>query len=161
MQFKISDLKFFLSSLKKYKINKIKIQDDHLKMVINTTKINQHVTHNNQLNLNNIHNKQQPKLIKKTNINQSDLLVKNNRKFMIKSPMIGTFYRSPAPSEPSFVKLNEMVHVNQTVCIIEAMKLMNEIKSEVNGSIADILVEDGKIVEYGQPLMIIDIESKH
>ena len=161
MQFKISDLKYFLSSLKKYKINKIKIQDNHLKMVINTTKINPHITQNSQVNLNKIYEKQEPKLIEKTNTRQKNSLIKDYTKFTIKSPMIGTFYRSPAPSEASFIKLNETVQINQTVCIIEAMKLMNEIKSEVNGTIIDILVEDGTIVEYRQPLMVIDLKSKH
>jgi acetyl-CoA carboxylase biotin carboxyl carrier protein len=67
--------------------------------------------------------------------------------------MIGTFYRSPAPNEKAFININDAVEINQTVCIIEAMKLMNEIESEVNGSIAEILVEDGDIVDCGQALM--------
>ena len=161
MQFKISDLKFFLSSLKKYKINKIKIRDNHLKMVINTTKINLNSYQSSPVKLHKIHQKKEHKLLEKNNTKQKNSSVKDSTKFTIKSPMIGTFYRSPAPGEASFVKLNETVHINQTVCIIEAMKLMNEIKSEVNGSIIDILVEDGKIVEYGQALMIIDIQSKY
>ena len=161
MKFKISDLKFFLSSLKKYKINKIKIQDNQLRMIINTTKTSTLITNNIQMHLNKIENNQEHKLPKKIDANQNNPLIKDLTKFIIKSPMIGTFYRSPAPNEASFVKLNETVHINQTVCIIEAMKLMNEIKSEVNGNIIEILVEDGTIVEYGQHLMIIDMKSKH
>lgn len=74
----------------------------------------------------------------------------------ISSPMVGTFYRSPAPGEPPFVEMGDRVRVGQTVCIIEAMKLMNEIEAEVSGQIIEILVKDGEPVEYGQPLMRIN-----
>jgi acetyl-CoA carboxylase biotin carboxyl carrier protein len=70
----------------------------------------------------------------------------------ITSPMVGTFYRSPGPGEPSFVKVGDPVDENTTVCIIEAMKVMNEIKAEARGVVARILAEDGKPVQYGQPL---------
>lgn len=71
----------------------------------------------------------------------------------ITSPMVGTFYRAPAPDEPSFVEIGSVVRPGQTVCIIEAMKLMNELEAEVGGEIMEILVENGKPVEFGQPLM--------
>nr|QCI07524.1 acetyl-CoA carboxylase, biotin carboxyl carrier protein [Malaconema sp.] len=67
--------------------------------------------------------------------------------------MVGTFYRSPAPNEPVFIEQNDIVKKQQIVCIIEAMKLMNEIESEVNGKIIEILVKDGDIVDCGQALM--------
>jgi len=70
----------------------------------------------------------------------------------INSPMVGTFYRSAAPGEKSFVNVGDQVDENTTVCIIEAMKVMNEIKAEARGTIARILAEDGKPVQYGQPL---------
>lgn len=73
----------------------------------------------------------------------------------IQSPMVGTFYRSPDPSSPPFVDIGESVKKNQTLCIIEAMKLMNEIESDVDGVIEEILVENGKPIEYGQHLFII------
>ncbi|NJL00411.1 MAG: acetyl-CoA carboxylase biotin carboxyl carrier protein [Spirulinaceae cyanobacterium RM2_2_10] len=71
----------------------------------------------------------------------------------ITSPMVGTFYRSPAPDEAPFVEVGDRVRNGQTVCIIEAMKLMNDIESEVSGQVAEILVENGEPVEYGQALM--------
>lgn len=74
----------------------------------------------------------------------------------ISSPMVGTFYRSPAPGEPPFVEVGDRVRLGQTVCIIEAMKLMNEIEAEVSGQILEILVQNGEPVEYGQPLMRIN-----
>lgn len=71
---------------------------------------------------------------------------------LVKSPMVGTFYAAPSPDSPSFAKVGDTVTADTTVCIIEAMKVMNEIKAEVNGTIAEILVENGASVEYNQPL---------
>ncbi|HEV8481824.1 MAG TPA: acetyl-CoA carboxylase biotin carboxyl carrier protein [Candidatus Eisenbacteria bacterium] len=72
------------------------------------------------------------------------------------SPMVGTFYRAPAPDADSYVEVGDSVDVGQTVCIIEAMKLMNEIEAEVRGRVAQISVENGQPVEYGQTLFLID-----
>jgi len=72
------------------------------------------------------------------------------------SPMVGTFYRAPAPDADSYVEVGDSVAVGQTVCIIEAMKLMNEIEAEVRGRVAQISVENGQPVEYGQTLFLID-----
>jgi acetyl-CoA carboxylase biotin carboxyl carrier protein len=74
----------------------------------------------------------------------------------IKSPMIGTFYRSPGPDKPAFVGVGDEVSVGKVVCIIEAMKLFNEIESEVSGKIVKILVEDASPVEYDQPLYLVE-----
>ncbi|MBW4621875.1 MAG: acetyl-CoA carboxylase biotin carboxyl carrier protein [Cyanosarcina radialis HA8281-LM2] len=74
----------------------------------------------------------------------------------IKSPMVGTYYRSPAPDEPPFVEVGDRIRIGQTVCIIEAMKLMNEIEAEIAGSIVEIMVQNGQPVEYGQILMRIN-----
>lgn len=74
----------------------------------------------------------------------------------IKSPMVGTFYSAPAPDAPVFVQVGSQVEVGQVICIIEAMKLMNEIKSEVKGKIVEIVVNNGDPVEFGQPLFIIE-----
>lgn len=74
------------------------------------------------------------------------------------SPMVGTFYRAPGPDEPPFVQVGDRVRVGQTVCIIEAMKLMNEIETEVSGCVVEILIQNGEPLEYGQPLMRINPE---
>jgi len=71
----------------------------------------------------------------------------------ITAPMVGTFYRAPAPGEPSFIEVGNRVDVGQTVCILEAMKLMNELESEVSGEVVEILVDNGTPVEFGQVLM--------
>jgi acetyl-CoA carboxylase biotin carboxyl carrier protein len=73
----------------------------------------------------------------------------------IKSPIVGTFYRSPSPTAESFVKIGDNVEPDTVVCIIEAMKLMNEIQAEVSGEVVKVLVENGQPVEYGQPLFSI------
>jgi acetyl-CoA carboxylase biotin carboxyl carrier protein len=72
--------------------------------------------------------------------------------FFIKSPMVGTFYGAPSPDVPNFVEVNAEIEPTTVVCIIEAMKVMNEIQADVNGIIVDVLVKNGQTVEYGQPL---------
>jgi acetyl-CoA carboxylase biotin carboxyl carrier protein len=71
---------------------------------------------------------------------------------LVTSPIVGTFYRSPSPTAESFVKLGDAIEAGKTLCIIEAMKLMNEIQSDATGTVAKIFVENGQPVEYGQPL---------
>ena len=75
---------------------------------------------------------------------------------VIKSPMVGTFYRAPAPDAPPFVEVGQEVDVGQVICIVEAMKLMNEIKCEVAGRMLEILSENGDPIEFGQPLFVIE-----
>lgn len=74
----------------------------------------------------------------------------------IKAPMVGTFYLAPSPESPAFVEINQTIEVGQVICIIEAMKLMNEIKSEIKGKIVDVLVDNAEPVEFGQPLFLIE-----
>lgn len=153
MLFKITELKDFLLSIHKQKIESIVIQSKGLKLSVNTmTQKKRYLSSN----------KAKPPLFDKKKIKKGDEISLTNQAkvgsehslyFTIISPMIGTFYRSPAPNEAPFVRINDSVKANQTVCIIEAMKLMNEIESEVNGDIIEILVEDGDIVDCGQALM--------
>jgi len=74
----------------------------------------------------------------------------------VKAPMVGTFYRAPSPEAPPHVNIGDMIDVGQVVCIIEAMKLMNEIKSEVKGKIVDIQVDNAEPVEFGQVLFVVE-----
>lgn len=78
----------------------------------------------------------------------------------IKSPMIGTFYRKPSPDKPLFVDTGSIVIPGTVICIIEAMKLFNEIESQISGKITEILADDGQQVEYDQPLMLVDVSDK-
>jgi len=73
----------------------------------------------------------------------------------IVSPMVGTFYAAPSPGAPAFAKVGDVVNEKTVVCIVEAMKLMNEIEAEVSGQIVEVLVENGQLVEYGQPLFLV------
>ena len=100
---------------------------------------------------------QQPVVASKT---QPATTTKNedvNDKFItIKSPIIGTFYRRPSPNKPLFVEVGDHIVQGQTLCVIEAMKLFNEIESEYSGKIVKVLVDDSSPVEYDQPLFLVD-----
>ena len=76
--------------------------------------------------------------------------------FRIPSPMVGTFYRASNPEADPFVEVGDTIHDNSVVCIIEAMKVMNEIRAEIEGSLQEILVANGESVEYGQPLFVVE-----
>lgn len=82
--------------------------------------------------------------------------VDDSKYITIKSPMIGTFYRKPAPDKDAFVSVGDEVSVGKIVCVIEAMKLFNQIESEVSGKIVKVLVDDATPVEYDQPLFLVD-----
>lgn len=171
MQFLTKDFKFFLQSIRKNNINQIYIKSNKLEITINRQEYNNTLklkNHNNinkvqtykesinihkQLNTNNqtqIH-VQQPLVKIKTDTNESKTYS------TIISPMVGTFYQSPAPNEAAFIKKGDFVEKKQIVCIIEAMKLMNEIEAEVTGEIVEILVNDGDIVDCGQALMKVKL----
>ncbi len=81
---------------------------------------------------------------------------KKNDYVEIKAPIVGTFYRKPAPDEPPFVSIGDDIEAGQVVCLIEAMKIFNEIKDDVSGKVKKVLVEDSQPIEYGHPLFLID-----
>jgi acetyl-CoA carboxylase biotin carboxyl carrier protein len=95
-------------------------------------------------------------LTKGSTVSPSTLTTHDQKLVEVLSPMVGTFYRASAPGEQPFVEVSDRVRSGQTVCIIEAMKLMNEIEAELSGQIIEILVQNGEPVEYGQPLMRIN-----
>ena len=90
---------------------------------------------------------------------EPESMASKNGLHFISSPMVGTFYRAPDPSSPPFVKIGESVQKNQTLCIIEAMKLMNEIESDIDGVLEEVFVQNGKPVEYGKKLFAIKPEK--
>lgn len=162
MLFKIKDLKKILSGIAKHKVENIRIKSQNSLLVINMEKKRHKLSMNTLQSLNYFNQKtDQESIIKLQNKEKVQTTQKEQEQyFTIVSPMIGTFYRSPAPNEAPFIDIQDTVQVNQTVCIIEAMKLMNEIESEVNGHIAEILVEDGDIVDCGQALIRIKQEEQ-
>lgn len=80
----------------------------------------------------------------------------NQQLIEITAPMVGTFYRAPSPDSPPFVNEGDLIKLGQSLCIIEAMKLMNEIEAEYEGKLVEVLVENGQVVEYGQPLFLLE-----
>lgn len=155
MLLKTTKLKKLLSTITKSKIERIQIKSNNTKLTINTVTKKTMLPNISSKRI--IKQENYPKQQKILSIEETKDIQKINKEqnkyFTIVSPMIGTFYRSPAPNEEPFIKIDDTVKTNQTVCIIEAMKLMNEIESEVNGRIAEILVEDGDIVDCGQALI--------
>jgi len=90
---------------------------------------------------------------------QAQATAEDASRVIIKSPMVGSFYRAPSPDAPPFVEVGQDLESGQVVCIIEAMKLMNEIKAEVSGRVIEILAQNGDPVEFGQPLLAVEPKS--
>ena len=88
--------------------------------------------------------------------NSSEAADEDSKHITIKSPIIGTFYRKPSPDKPMFVEVGDTIGIGDVLCVIEAMKLFNEIESEVSGKIVKILVDDASPVEFDQPLFLVD-----
>nr|AZL87968.1 acetyl-CoA carboxylase, biotin carboxyl carrier protein [Leachiella pacifica] len=161
---------YFINFFSKKNINRLKIENNKSKILINSIKLTpiqsietQFIQNqkNNNISSKFLKEKKKPKIIKDTlfSSNYTSFKKKENliQFFFITSPMVGTFYRSPSPNELSFVSINDTVKLKQTVCIIEAMKLMNEIESEVNGEIIEIFPKDGDLIKTGQPLMKVKV----
>ena len=100
---------------------------------------------------------QPPVLPEKKEIIKPESLETEKKLFTVTSPIVGTFYRAPSPESDPFVEVGTSVKKSQVLCIIEAMKLMNEIESEVDGIVVRVLVENGHPVEYGEPLFLIEL----
>lgn len=100
--------------------------------------------------------KGQREIGKEAEISVEPVTVESSRFLTVTSPIVGTFYRSPSPDGDPYVEESDQVKQGQVICIVEAMKLMNEIESEADGRIVKVLVESGTPVEYGQPLFLID-----
>lgn len=165
MNFNLNDLKELLACARNNDLQSISIKQKNFELVIN--KQGMKYNYNNHIQLIDSPSSTKPstkKITKNTQKAKKSLKSQNTimkdveRYFTIVSPMVGTFYRSPAPNESAFINLNDKVKVNQTVCIVEAMKLMNEIEAEVSGEIVEILVKDGDIIDCGQALMKIKPE---
>ena len=98
----------------------------------------------------------QQEIVQETSSANSSEELENENHIVVKSPIIGTFYRKPSPDKPSFVEVGKTISEGDVLCVIEAMKLFNEIESEFSGKIVKILAEDQSPVEFDQPLFIID-----
>lgn len=166
MQFNLKDLREFLQCTKNQELQYIYIKNGHFELTIsrelikmlqcNSKYVNQpKIVINPKISVDKIKENHQ---IATPDLKEGRKNLETDRYYAIVSPMVGTFYSSPGPTDPTFVKLNQKVEAKQTVCIIEAMKLMNEIEAEISGEIVEILVQDGEIVDCGQALMKIKPE---
>lgn len=153
------NIKEIITSLTKNKITKVQIKTGKTNILISKNIFNR----KNPQYIEKI-----PQKIKKTLKKDYKLQNKNEKDDIIKtipgiystivSPMVGTFYKSPAPNESPFIEVGDVIKPKQIVCIIEAMKLMNEIESEIEGEVVEILVQDGDIVDCGQALIKIKVK---
>lgn len=150
---KIKEIQEIINFIKKSDLDDVSIETENIKIRV-------------KKNNGNFTTIEQPKIVK-TEIQPQPSPVENkvpeekkektsNNNIIIKSPMIGTFYRSPNPESDPFVNEGDSIKVGQTICIVEAMKLFNDIESEVSGKIVKILVDDNSPVEYDQPLFEVD-----
>nr|YP_009396228.1 acetyl-CoA carboxylase biotin carboxyl carrier protein [Melanothamnus harveyi]ARW65392.1 acetyl-CoA carboxylase biotin carboxyl carrier protein [Melanothamnus harveyi] len=153
------NIKEIITSLTKNKITKVQIKTRKTNILISKNIFNR----KNPQYIEKI-----PQKIKETLKKDYKLQNKNEKDEIIKtipgiystivSPMVGTFYKSPAPNESPFIEVGDVIKPKQIVCIIEAMKLMNEIESEIEGEVVEILVQDGDIVDCGQALIKIKVK---
>ena len=149
---KIKEIQEIINFIKKSDLDDVSIETENIKIRV-------------KKNNGNFTTIEQPKIVK-TEIQPQASPAENkvpeekkktsNNNIIIKSPMIGTFYRSPNPESDPFVNEGDSIKVGQTICIVEAMKLFNDIESEVSGKIVKILVDDNSPVEYDQPLFEVD-----
>ena len=150
---KIKEIQEIINFIKKSDLDDVSIETENIKIRVKKNNGNFIAT-------------EQPKVVK-TEIKQQTPVIENkvseekkentsNNNIIIKSPMIGTFYRSPNPESDPFVSEGDSIKVGQTICIVEAMKLFNDIESEVSGKIVKILVDDNSPIEFDQPLFEVD-----
>nr|YP_009654398.1 acetyl-CoA carboxylase, biotin carboxyl carrier protein [Pleurostichidium falkenbergii]QCH39685.1 acetyl-CoA carboxylase, biotin carboxyl carrier protein [Pleurostichidium falkenbergii] len=156
----IKNVTKLISYIHKNDMNQLKIEKKDTRITINRIKTNKQacsyfLTHNNDY-------KENIKVVSENidlgqNLKKENRIEHSNLYSTIISPMVGTFYKSPGPSESSFIEVGDTVKPKQIVCIIEAMKLMNEIESDLKGEVVEILVKDGDIVDCGQALVKIKV----
>ena len=156
---KKQSIKEIITSLTKNRIKKLQIKTDKTNILISRSFFN---TQNSQYKEKTIQttNKKSKKDYILQKRSEKDEVIKTipGVYSTIVSPMVGTFYKSPAPNESPFIEVGNTIKTKQIVCIIEAMKLMNEIESEIEGEVVEILVQDGDIVDCGQALMKIRVK---
>jgi len=157
----IKEIQNLIKFVHKSGVEEVKIEKDNFKITIKTKANNTQqiiVDDTPQISI----SQSAPPIAQQSNQtkteNTSEKLDKeiNDNQIIIKSPIIGTFYRKPSPDKPNFVELGQDVKSGDIICVIEAMKLFNEIESDVSGKIVKILVDDQSPVEFDQPLFVID-----
>ena len=149
--------------------SEVKLEMDDVKITIKTGSDEKETTFVQQVPLGGMQQQQQPQMPQQQQpasapqpeaappANDSSDSGEDNSKYItVKSPIIGTFYRKPSPDKPAFVEVGDSIKTGDVLCVIEAMKLFNEIESEVSGKIVKVLVDDSSPVEFDQPLFLVD-----
>ena len=156
----IKEIQNLIKFVQKSGVEEVKIERDDFKITIKTKSVApQHLIVEDVPTPISIPASQQPtQAVQEVNIQETTQSVnlENDNQVIVKSPIIGTFYRKPSPDKPSFVEVGQSVSKGDVLCVIEAMKLFNEIESDFTGKIVKILVDDQSPVEFDQPLFIID-----
>ena len=157
----IKEIQNLIKFVSKSGVEEVKIEREDFKKTIKTKKNNTKQVVVEDLSSNNIIATQpvlsgKQEIVQETRDTNSSEELDNENHIVVKSPIIGTFYRKPSPDKPSFVEVGKNVSEGDVLCVIEAMKLFNEIESEFSGTIVKILAEDQRPVEFDQPLFIID-----
>lgn len=149
---KIKEIQEIINFIKKSDLDDVSIETENIK--IRVKKNNGNITTIEQPKV--VKTEIQPQTPSVENMISEEKKEKTSNNIIIKSPMIGTFYRSPNPESDPFVSEGDSIKVGQTICIVEAMKLFNDIESEISGKIVKILVDDNSPIEFDQPLFEID-----
>ena len=144
----IRKIKTLIEMLEASNLNEIEVSQGEESVRISKSSGEVKVLQDSNIGINN-----ESKSINKIDNNQIENEIKGNQ---VTSPIVGTFYRKPSPDKEPFVKVGEIVNKGDVLCIIEAMKMMNEIKSEFDGKISSIEVDDGQPVEFGQTIIVIE-----
>ena len=144
----IRKIKTLIEMLEASNLNEIEVSQGEESVRISKSSGEVKVLQDNNIGINN-----ESQSINKIDNNQIENEIKGNQ---VTSPIVGTFYRKPSPDKEPFVKVGDIVNKGDVLCIIEAMKMMNEIKSEFDGKISSIEVDDGQPVEFGQTIIVIE-----
>ena len=154
----IKEIQQLIKFVAKSGVSEVKIESKDLKLSVKTGASGNMVTNSEPVMINTQPVVQNVPLVSKTEpvSSQSVDIAEEDHLITIKSPIIGTFYRKPSPDKPNFIEIGDLISEGSVLCVVEAMKLFNEIESEYSGKIVKILVDDSSPVEFDQPLFVID-----
>ena len=154
----IKEIQQLIKFVAKSGVSEVKIESKDLKLSVKTGASGNMVTHSEPIMINTQPVVQNLPLENTTESvsSQSVDIAEEDHLITIKSPIIGTFYRKPSPEKPNFIEIGDLISEGSVLCVVEAMKLFNEIESEYSGKIVKILVDDSSPVEFDQPLFVID-----
>jgi len=154
----IKEIQQLIKFVAKSGVSEVKIESKDLKLSVKTGASGNMVTNSEPVMINTQPVVQNVPLVSKTESvsSQSVDTAEEDHLITIKSPIIGTFYRKPSPDKPNFIEIGDLISEGSVLCVVEAMKLFNEIESEYSGKIVKILVDDSSPVEFDQPLFVID-----